>query len=201
MAELVMNFLTEDASYLLIGLGVAALGCLLALKMTQQGKFLVCALGLLVLAGVVFGFEHFWVTDAERVEKVVYDLASAVQASDVERIKIHLDEQVTIGTKDRTMDGSAPLRLIFSLLQNSHFDYVKVGQLTTSVGSQTKMGKAEFKVTAAGIIEEGGTQHLLGTAGSEWDLGFREKSPGVWKVTRITAITVPREVAQALFGR
>jgi ketosteroid isomerase-like protein len=196
-----MNFLTEDASYLLIGLGVAALGCLLALKVTQQGKFLFCALGLLVLAGVVFGFEHFWVTDAERVEKVVYDLASAVQASDVERIKIHLDEQVTIGTKDRTMDGSAPLRLIFSLLQNSHFDYVKVGQLTTSVGSQTKMGKAEFKATATGTYNEGVAEIPIGSLGTVWSLSFRETSPGVWKVTRIQAIKVPLQVSRALFPR
>ncbi len=194
-----MNFLTEDASYLLIGLGLAVLVALLALKVTQQGKFLIWAGALAALAVVVFGFERFWVTDAERVEAVVYDLADAVQASSPERIKSHLDEKVTIGTRDLTMPGSVPLQYVLGLLKNTHFDFVKVGQLEASVGRQTRMGKAEFKVTATGTYHEGQTEYPLGSLGTEWSLSFRETSPGVWKVTRIQAIKVPSEVGRALF--
>jgi hypothetical protein len=201
MTELAMTFLTEDASYLLIGLGVAALACLLALKVSQQGKFLVWALGLLVAAAVVFGFEHFWVTEAEQVEAVVYDLAEAIRASNADRIKDHIDPKVTIGTKDRTIDGSATLRLIYFYLQSTHFDYVTVSQLTTSVGRQSRVGKANFKAIATGVFQEGQSEFPIGTLGTEWELSFREVSPGVWKITRIQAIKVPPQVARALFLR
>ncbi len=177
------------------------MACLLALKITQQGKFLIWAGVLLVVGGAVWGVERFWVTDAERVEGVVYELAAAVQASDVERIKAHLDEKVTIGSRDRTMDGSTPLRMAFSLLENCHFDFVKVGSLTTSVGRQTKMGKAEFKVTATGTFREGGSEVPIGSLGTEWSLSFREASPGVWKVTRIQAVKVPPQVGRVMFMR
>ena len=197
-----MHYFTEDPSYVLIALGLAASCCLVALRVTQQGKYLVWAGGLAVAAAGVFGFERAYVTDAERIEGVVYDLARAMEASDVERIKAHLDDRVTIGLRGRTMDGSVPMRIVFGLLRRTHFDFVKVGQLTTSAGSQTRMGTASFKVSAAGSFNnEGGTQIPLGTLGSEWSLSFSERGPGVWKVTRIQAIKVPGEVARYLFGR
>ena len=196
-----MHYLTEDPSYVLIALGLAALGCLIALKVSQQGKYLVWAGALATVAALVFGFERSWVTDAEQVEGVVYDLARAVQASDVERIKSHLDDRVTIGMRGRTMDGSIPMRIVLGLLQHTHFDFVRVGQLTTSVGRQTRMGTATFKVSATGTFNEGTSETPLGTVGSEWQLSFVEKSPGVWKVTRIQGIKVPYEVARYLFGR
>ncbi len=196
-----MSLLTEDASYLLIGLGLAGLGCLLAMKVTQEGKFLIWALGLLVLAGAVFGFERFWVTDAERVEGVVYDMADAVQHSDSKRIKNHFDEKVTIGAGPRTMsDGSIPLRMVLSRLENCHFDFVKVSNLTTLVTPQGRVGKANFKATATGTFSEGGNEMPIGSLGTEWELTFRESSPNVWKVTRIQAIKVPRQV-EHLFPR
>ena len=196
-----MHYLTEDPSYLLIGLGLAALVCLLALKVTQQGKFLIWAGALAVVAGLVFGFERLYVTDAERIEGVVYDLADAVRVSDIARIEGHLDDKVTIGMRGFTMDGSSTLRLVLGYLQRTRFDFVRVARLTTAAGSQTRMGSAVFKVTAAGVLEQGGATMPLGSLGTEWSLSFQEKSPGVWKVTKITAINIPKEVARALFGR
>ncbi len=38
-----MAFLSEDPTYLLSGLGVVAVTCLIALRVTQQGKFLIAA--------------------------------------------------------------------------------------------------------------------------------------------------------------
>ena len=196
-----MYYLIDDPSSVLIALGLAALGCLLAMRVTQQGKFLIWAGSLAAAAGLIFAIDQFWVTDAERVEAVVHDLARAVEASDVDRIKSHLDDKVTLGMKGHTTDASFVLRVALGMLKNTHFDFVRVAQLTTEAGSQTKRGSAEFKVSASGIFNEGGSQMPLGSLGTEWSLGFREESPGVWKVTRITAIAVPREVARALFGR
>jgi hypothetical protein len=196
-----MHYLTEDPSYVLIVLGIAVLGCLLAVRVTQQGKFLIWAGVLAALAGLIFAVDQFWVTDAERIEGVVYDLARAVEASDVDRIRSHLDDRVSIGMRGHSMDGTAVLGIALRMLKNTHFDFLRVAQLTTEAGSQTKRGSAEFKVTASGTFNEGGSQMPLGSLGTEWSLGFREESPGVWKVTRITAIQVPRDVSRALFGR
>jgi hypothetical protein len=196
-----MYYLTEDPSYLLIGLGLATLACLLALKLTQQGKFLVWAGGLAAVAAAVFAFEHFYVTDAERVEAVVYDLADAVKVSDVDRIKSHIDDKVTFGLRGRTMDGSMTLRMVLPMLRQTRFDFVRVGQLTTSAGSQTKRGSAEFKVSASGIFDDGGHEFPVTVVGTEWSLGLSERSPGVWKINRVTAIKLPGDVARTLFGR
>lgn len=196
-----MHYLTEDPSYVLIGLGVAAAACLLALRITQQGKFLIWAGALVALAATVFGFERFYVTDAERVEAVVYDLARAIEASDIDAIKSHLDDKVTLGMRGRTMDGSMTLRLVLPMLRQTRFDFVRISQLTAAAGSQTKRGSAEFKVTATGTFEQGGTEVPLAALATEWSLGFSERSPGVWKVTRVTAIKLPVEVSKALFGR
>jgi ketosteroid isomerase-like protein len=196
-----MYYLTDDPSYVLIALGLAAACCLFALKITQQGKFLIWAGALVALAALVFGFERYWVTDAEQVEGVVYEIARAVQASDVDRIKSHLDDEVTIGKNDRVMDGSIPIKLALALLRQTHFEFVSVGQLTTEVRAQSRRGTAIFKVTASGTFNEGGSEVPMGSLGTQWELTFREASPGVWKVTRIQAISVPPQVSRALFGR
>ena len=198
-----MHYLTEDPWYVLVGLALMILGCLLALKLTQQGKFLVWAGALAVLAALAFGFERLYVTDAERVEAVVYDLADAVEHSDIDRIKSHLDDGVTFGLRGRSMDGSLTLRMVLPMLRQSHFDFVRVSHLESATGRQTKRGSAEFKVSAVGRYDAGGTEVPIGVAASqcEWSLGFSERSPGVWKVNRITALRLPLDVSRSLFGR
>jgi ketosteroid isomerase-like protein len=195
-----MYYLAEDSSYVLAALGLVAVGLLVALKVTQQGKFLLWAGIVAAVAVGIFGFERYWVTDAERIEAVVYDLGKAVEASDVDRIKSHLDDRVTFGMRGQTIDGSLPLRLVFPYLRRTRFDFVRVSRLTTSAGGQSRRGSAEFAVTATGIFDEGGAQTPLGSVGTEWSMGFREVSPGVWKINRITALKLPREVARVLFG-
>ena len=198
-----MRYLTEDPYYLLIGLVLAALGCLLAMKVTQQGKFLIWAGVLAALAAGLFGFERLYVTDSEQVEAVVYDLARAVESSDVDRIKSHLDDKVTFGMQGRTMDAALVLRVVLPLLRQSRFDFIRVGQLSTAAGGQTRRGSAEFKVSASGVFNQGGSELPLVVAGSncEWSLGFIERAPGDWKITRITAIKLPTDVSKALFMR
>ena len=77
-----MTFLSEDPTYLAGFLVLAAGAFLMALKVTQQGKYLVWALTALGLAVAVVVIERMWVTDNERIESVVYDLRRAVLAAD-----------------------------------------------------------------------------------------------------------------------
>src|SRR4051794_10549935 len=129
-----MSYLTEDPTYVLAALGLSALVLLLAVRVTQQGKYLLWAGIAAALALGVFAFERYWVTDAERVEAVVHDLADALQASDVDRIKIHLDDNVTFGMRGHAADASLMLRLVLPLLKQTQFDFVRVARLVTGVG-------------------------------------------------------------------
>jgi hypothetical protein len=193
-----MYYLAEDPSYVLAALGLVAVGLLVALKVTQQGKFLIWTVIVAAVAAGVFGFERYWVTDAERIEAVVYDLGRAVEASDVDRIKSHLDDRVTFGLSGQTTDASFLLRMVLPMLKRTHFDFVRIGRLTTGAGDQSRRGTAEFAVTATGVFDDGGAQVPLGSSGTEWSMGFREASPGVWKVNRITALRLPLPVRRLL---
>src|SRR4051812_23202528 len=129
-----MYYLADDPSYLLAGLGLAAVTLLVALRVTQQGKFLLWAGIVGAVALGIFGVERYWVTDAERIEAVVYDLGAALEASDVDRIKSHLDDRVTFGMRGETTDGTLLLRLVLPLLRQTHFDFVRVSRLVAGAG-------------------------------------------------------------------
>ena len=73
-----MEILSDDPTYLAGGLGLLAGVFLIALRLTQQGKYLVWAAVSLALALVVVGVERVWVTDNERIEETVYGLGRAV---------------------------------------------------------------------------------------------------------------------------
>ncbi len=192
-----MYYLNEDPTYLLAALGIAALACLVAVQVTQQGKYLYRAGGLAAAAALLFGVERFWVTDAERIEAVVHDLAGAVEASDVGRIEALLEPNVTVTRRSQT-EGLVPIRTLLPLIRTVRFDFVRISHLATEAGAQTRRGSAEFKVLASGTVEQGVGDLNFGAVGSEWSLGCRETSPGVWKINRITAINLPNHAASVI---
>ena len=107
-----MTFLSEDPTYLAGALGVLAGAFLIALRVTQQGKYLIWALGSLGLAMTVLLVERFWVTDNERIERVVYDLRRAVMASDAEAVLKHLTPDVQYVQHGTAIPGEATRELI-----------------------------------------------------------------------------------------
>ena len=69
-----MTNLSEDPTYLVAGLLLLAGAFVVALNVTQQGKYLIRAGVVLGLVLVVVAVDWFWITDNERIEQVVYDL-------------------------------------------------------------------------------------------------------------------------------
>lgn len=186
-----MTYFTEDATYPLVILGLVALACLVALRITQEGKFLVWAGGVLVLALVVFLVERLVVTDTERIEAVVYELADAARVSDVAAIEALLSGDVKVSVSDRT-DLGVPVKAILPRLSQMHFDVLRVRQVVANAGEQTRRGTAEFKVIGGGFYGGGGFGgQTFPPTETRWALGFREASPGVWRVTRISYIPSP----------
>ena len=189
-----MWYLSDDPTYLAGGLGIVALFLLIALRITQQGRYLVRALIVLGLAVAVLVVEHFWVTDAERIERVVYDLRDAVQASDVDRVLSCLAPDVEFVQQGNTSSGEVTRTYIRSTLSNAKFDFVRITHLRTEAFRQSRRGTAEFRIIASGSIQGPLVQLNFGTTNSDWSLGFNETSPQVWKVDRITPTQLSSEM-------
>ena len=185
-----MTFLSEDPTYLAGFLILVAGGFLMALKVTQQGKYLAWALTALGLAVAVVVIERLWVTDNERIESVVYELRRAVLAANPEDVLAQLTPDVEYVQDGISLSGEATWGLIRANLANAAFDFVHIQDLQTSAGRQTRRGTAEFRVYAKGTLRTSMVTYNVGTANSTWSLGFQETEPGVWKVNRITPVSM-----------
>lgn len=206
-----MNWLSENPWPLVGTLGALAAALLFALKVTQQAKYLFGAIAALLLAGGVLVLERVWVTNAERVERVVQALAEAVGRSDGRAALALLTPDVTYEQGGAVLGGlqaqvvgrllpnldedlANPARAALkAAIENTTFDFVTITRLSASAGQQTRRGKAEFRAFAAGSIEAGGTRFNFATDanGSDWSLGFREVD-GEWKIESIAAMRLPR---------
>jgi hypothetical protein len=167
----------------------------MALKVTQQGKYLAWGLSALGLAMAVVAIERLWVTDNERIENVVYELRRAVLAANPDAVLTHLTPDVEYVHDGVALSGEATQGLIRENLARASFDFVHVQDLQTSAGRQTRRGKAEFRVYAKGTLRTSLANYNVGTANSTWSLGLEETALGVWKVNRITPVALPDSVA------
>jgi len=190
-----MTFLSEDPTYLVGFLALVGVTFLMALKVTQQGKYLAWALTALGLAVAVVVIERIWVTDNERIESVVYELRRAVLAANPEDVLAQLTPDVEYVQDGISLSGEATRELIRANLANAAFDFVHVQDLQTSAGRQTRRGKAEFRIYAKGTLRATLATYNVGTANSTWSLGFQETEPGVWKVNRITPVSMTEGMA------
>jgi hypothetical protein len=165
------------------------------MRVTQQGRYLIGALGALGLAVAVLVIEHFWITDAERIERVVYDLRAAVLASDVEWVLSQMTPDVQFVREGETIAaGEATRDYIRAQLPHAKFDFLRISHLRTEVFPQSRRGTAEFRVIAAGSWQTPQATLNFGTTNFDWSLGFTEARPDVWKIDRITPTRVPREM-------
>jgi hypothetical protein len=186
-----MEFLSEDPTYLAGGLGLLAGSFLIALRLTQQGKYLVWGISSLALMALVLVIEQLWVTDNERIEQVVYELGRAVASSDIPRVLDELAPDVQyVQGGNVLMSGSVLRSYVESTVGAAKFDILRISHLRANAGGQSRRGTAEFRVIASGTFQRS-FQMNFGTTNSTWSLGLRETSPGVWKINRITPVSIP----------
>jgi hypothetical protein len=195
-----MTFLSEDPTYLVGGLLLLVGAFVIALKVTQQGKYLLGAGVALALALTVVLIEWMWVTDNERIEKVVQEVRTAVLNSDAEGVLTHLTPDVSYSDSDTSRKSEATRTLIRTYLSNVHLEFIRLSDLKTSVGQQTKRGTAEFRVFTKGGYKTTSNVAAGRTAVSAWSLGFLETKPGVWKIYRISQIALPDGIRALLGG-
>lgn len=183
-----LTWLSEDPWPLAGTFALIAVLLLIRARFSQQGKHLAWAGVALGLAGLVVLVEQLWVTDRERIEMAVYDMADAVKASDFERLESHLapEFEQEVGTITRA--------LLRGTLMNMEFEFVRIAQLEVQAGQATRMGKADFLGQAQWTrnSESSGTSFdATPLPGIGFSFGFREVEPNQWKVTRIDVTRVP----------
>ena len=207
-----MHYIAEDPTYVAGGLGLIGVALLVAVKVTQQGKYLVWAGVALGLAAVALVVERLWVTDNERIEATVYGLTAAVKARDADAFASYLTPDATveldnvgpmpndfyryvIGFLSRFHRARLSARLLRPYLESLEFDFLSISRLTAHAGALSRRGTAEFRAFASGSHVEPGTGYRYNFAtppsGTDWSLGLREVEPGVWKVERITPTALP----------
>ncbi len=186
-----MAYLSEDPTFLAGAFAVLAGLFVIALKTTQQGKYLLGAATCLVLALGVVVVEWVWVTDSERIEKVVYDVRTAVLNGDADEVLAHLAPKVMYQHGETALAEDATRALIRANVSNIHLDFARISELRTSVGQQTRKGVAEFRVFTRGSLRTTSSPSEGLTTMTSWSLGFQETEPGVWKITRISAGSIP----------
>lgn len=190
-----MTLISEDPT-LLVGLCLlAAVGCFVALRATQDGKYLIWGSSILGAALVALVVERVWITDNERIETVVYDLQRALRASDADAILSHLTPEVQLVQDEGSLSALATRALIRATLANSQFEIVRVRNLQTSAGRLTRRGKADFRAFIQGESQGPMGLGMAGATDTAWSLGFVETEPGVWKVDRITPVSLPNGVS------
>jgi hypothetical protein len=189
-----MSYLSEDPTYLAGALLLLAGALLIALNVTKQGKYLVSAGIAFGLALAVVLIEWMWVTDIERIEMVVYDVRRAVLSSDAEAVIAHLAPSATYLQWETALSPDETQRLIRNNVSNIHLEFARITELQTSVGQQSRRGKAEFRVfTRGGPKSSSNAIDGINTVTS-WSLGFQETEPGVWKITRISPLSIPNGI-------
>jgi hypothetical protein len=74
--------------------------------------------------------EWIWVTDNERIEKVVYDVRTAVLNSDPENVLAHLTEDVRYSGLEISLSSGDTLSLIRNNVSNIHLEFARISELT-----------------------------------------------------------------------
>jgi hypothetical protein len=190
MWHLLTYYLAENPWPLVVFFSLIGAGFLVAMRVTQDGRHLVRAMIALGLAGAVLVVDAVWVTEAERIEAVVRELADAVRRSDADAAAAVLDEPLSFGIRNLSISEELDFSTLSIVLRDVKFDWLHVSRLSANAGEQTHRGTAEFRVNTGGTYTNQGTGHnFIGL--SEWSLGFRRTPEGAWKVTRITATKLP----------
>jgi hypothetical protein len=112
-----------------------------------------------------------------------------------------LTPDVTYVKGDMSLDGEATRDLIRDNLSRVRFEIVRISNLETNAGRQSRLGTATFSAFFKGTADTSAAPVQFGSVNSIWSLGLRETGPGVWKVYRITPVQVPGDGLYVPGGR
>ena len=94
---------------------------------------------------------------------------------------------------DTALMSDATRELIRKNVSDVRLEFAQITELRTSVGQQTRRGIAEFRVFTRGGLNWSQVSDGMKTM-TAWSLGFQETEPGVWKIYRISPVSIPSGV-------
>jgi hypothetical protein len=184
------NLIGEDVWALIGVLAILALGLAIATVATGRGRFLIGIGALACLAIALLAIEWLWVTDRERVDRIIDELAQAAMREDSSGIVQHLAADCRYANLDRNRIGA----LADAVFQRFAVDKVSVSSRRTEVFPLRGEAKAEFMAVVRG------RQNNLdfNPYPTRWILTFVQNSQGAWQVVEIQQIPAFGEGRQAM---
>jgi hypothetical protein len=140
-----MAWLTEDPTFLLIAVAIAAAGLIIAFLKTGRGLYLTWLGGVALLGLAVILIERFVVTDRELVADTLYGAAAALEANDVEAVVSYL-----------AASGEALQREVRSRMRTTEVRLARIADLRIDFSpleippkaNATFLGRLEFKASS-----------------------------------------------------
>lgn len=149
----------------------------IAMVGTGRGRFLLWIGSLALFAVLLVGVEWLWVTDAERIDGAINQVADAVRREDADGILRHLAPQCRFGSYNRDAIGQQAE----ALFRQVEFDRVTISQRKTQVFRLRKQATAEFLAVARG--KQSGVE--FNPYPTRWILTFIQAEDGLWQVMDI----------------
>jgi ketosteroid isomerase-like protein len=158
-----------------------AAGLAAAFVSTQQGRYLVGIVAMLVASLATYLVEGNVVTESERVEQAVYDVAEAFQQGDVDRTLSFFSTRSTIPH----LEAAAPLQFSLRDVARYALQIVEVrGDLRiTDVSVEMKSGRAtsHFRANGQFAVREYGD---VGHQPTRWDVVWQKEGTD-WKIVKV----------------
>ncbi|MHC2066970.1 hypothetical protein ACYFX5_05835 [Bremerella sp. T1] len=149
-------------------------GAILAGTMLQTGKqlFLYLLMGWIALCGLMLALEYVIVTDGERIEGVIYEIAEALEANDAEGVKEHIsDDAPQLKAEAQRQMGYVQIESV-KLKRNL--------EVSIMPGSTPIIGVAKLNVKMTGHIRD--NDAFNGDFATFMVLTFQQDPDGQWRV-------------------
>ncbi|MBA2115102.1 hypothetical protein [Bremerella alba] len=149
-------------------------GAILAGTMLQTGKqiFLYLLMGWIAICGLLLALEYSIVTDGERIEAVIYEIAEALEANDAEGVKSY------ISSDSPQIKAEAERQMAYVQIES-----VKLKQnleVTINPGSTPIIGVAKLNVKMTGHLKN--NEAWNGDFPTFLVLTFQQDPDGEWRV-------------------
>ena len=175
--QFIIHLFAENVWPLIWLLALGELVLLIAMVGTGRGKLMVWMVVVAALAVVLVIVEWLLVTDRERVEGIVDQMARAVRNEEIDGLIRHLAPRCHFGDLDR--EGIR--RLAASALRDIEIEKVTLSDRKTHVFPQRKQATAEFLAVVRGRQSNVDFPPYA----SRWIFTFHQDPAGEWQVVEI----------------
>ncbi len=167
---------TEDAWSPMFLFG--ALGVILAFVAIAQQKMKLMFVAILlgISCGAIYVIEQKIVTDAEKVELKIYDLAADFQRNDLPAVLSHFS------TQNKTLVGIATAA---ASMVDIDEDY-RITDLSVKTKAENTLAESHFRANVTATVVGYGN---VGRQPTRWKVNWR-KEAGEWKITEVMRLSV-----------